>query len=109
MVGFADGGLIEAVAHEESGLLVPAEDVTALAVAIARLADDNDLRGQFAAAGRSRLFRAFERTGDPDAPAGLGLRLALVRVLAEAQGGGISYEAVPGGGAAFTLTLPATA
>lgn len=62
-----------------------------------------------AAGARARLFRAFERTTDPDAPAGLGLGLALVRVLAHAQGGGIAYEATPGGGAAFTLTLPATA
>jgi glycosyltransferase involved in cell wall biosynthesis len=59
VVGFADGGLVEAVAHEESGLLVPAEDVTAMAVAIARLADDNELRGRYAAAGRSRMQTEF--------------------------------------------------
>jgi signal transduction histidine kinase len=60
-------------------------------------------------AAQAKLFRAFERTSDPDAPAGLGLGLALVRVLSEAQGGRIACAPAPGGGAAFTLTLQASA
>ena len=41
-----------------------------------------------------------------DAPAGLGLGLVLVKALAEAHGGRISYSDAPGGGALFTVTLP---
>ena len=55
VVGFAAGGVTEAVVHEKTGLLVPAEDVAALQAAIARLADDPELRKQFAAAGQARM------------------------------------------------------
>lgn len=58
---------------------------------------------------RGRLFRPFARTVDPDAPAGLGLGLALTRALARAQGGDVTHADAPGGGAAFTLALPAAA
>ncbi|MCB9733389.1 MAG: hypothetical protein H6745_12355 [Deltaproteobacteria bacterium] len=53
-----------------------------------------------------RLFRAFERGGDADQPAGLGLGLSLAQVLATGQGGALRYAPRPGGGSAFTLTLP---
>ncbi len=56
---------------------------------------------------RRRLFRPFARGHHPDAPEGLGLGLALVRELAEAQGGSVRYDDAPGGGAVFTVTLPA--
>jgi glycosyltransferase involved in cell wall biosynthesis len=59
VVGFAEGGLVEAVVNEETGLLVPTEDIAALAAAIARLADDNELRQRFATAGRSRMQTGF--------------------------------------------------
>jgi glycosyltransferase involved in cell wall biosynthesis len=59
VVGFAAGGVPEAVVHEKTGLLVPAEDVAALQAAIARLADDPELRKQFAAAGQSRMRDEF--------------------------------------------------
>ena len=56
---------------------------------------------------QGRLFRSFARSDDPDAPAGLGLGLALTRALARAQGGDVTHADAPGGGAAFTLALPA--
>ncbi len=58
---------------------------------------------------RNRLFRPFARGHHPDAPEGLGLGLALVRELAEAQGGAVRYHDAPGGGAVFTVTLPVAA
>jgi glycosyltransferase involved in cell wall biosynthesis len=59
VVGFNAGGVIEAVANEKTGLLVPPEDVAALAAAIARLADDENLRQQFSDAGRLRMRNEF--------------------------------------------------
>lgn len=59
VVGFNAGGVTEAVANEKTGLLVPPEDVAALAAAIARLADDAELRQQFADAGRLRMRNEF--------------------------------------------------
>jgi signal transduction histidine kinase len=41
-------------------------------------------------------------------PEGSGLGLPLVRLIAEAHGGSISYSAGPQGGATFTLVLPAS-
>ena len=40
-------------------------------------------------------------------PNGLGLGLAIARQLAEAQGGRISADSVPGEGSAFTVVFPA--
>ena len=53
------GGVPEIVQDDETGLLVPAEDVPALAQAIARLADDASLRQRLGAAGRERA-QAFD-------------------------------------------------
>jgi two-component system sensor histidine kinase HydH len=39
-------------------------------------------------------------------PGGTGLGLPLVRIIAEAHGGSVTYAPAPGGGAAFTLVLP---
>jgi len=52
-------GCREAVAQEESGLLVPARDAGALANAIGRLLEDASLRCRFGAAGRERAERLF--------------------------------------------------
>jgi len=53
------GGLAEAVVHEETGLLVPPGDPTALAAALARLARDPDLRARLGAAGRARVLARY--------------------------------------------------
>jgi len=56
------GGLAEAVVHEETGLLVPPGDPTALAAALARLARDPDLRARLGAAGRARVLARYTAT-----------------------------------------------
>ena len=56
----------------------------------------------------TRIFEAFYRpVGVPPDVRGTGLGLAIARGLAEAQGGTLSYRARTGGGALFTLALPA--
>jgi signal transduction histidine kinase len=53
------------------------------------------------------LFLPFERLGGDDAPAGLGLGLALSRELARSMGGDLRYTGKPDtGGAKFVLLLP---
>ena len=55
-----------------------------------------------------RIFEAFYRPGGsaPDVR-GTGLGLSIARGLAEAQGATLTYQARAGGGALFTLSLPA--
>ena len=53
-----------------------------------------------------QLFREFSRASGT-VVAGTGLGLYVVRSLAEAQGGSVSYATAPDGGAVFTLTLQA--
>jgi two-component system sensor histidine kinase BaeS len=50
-----------------------------------------------------RFYRARESRGTP----GAGLGLAICRALVEAQGGSIAAAEAPGGGARFTVVLPA--
>jgi PAS domain S-box-containing protein len=57
---------------------------------------------------QARLFQPFERLGaQRGSVAGTGLGLALSRELAEAMGGHIEVESVPGEGSTFTVSLPA--
>ncbi len=58
-------GHTESIADGETGLLVPAEDVPALAIAIARLVDDPELAESIAQHARSEAIRRFsvERYG----------------------------------------------
>lgn len=57
---------------------------------------------------QAQLFREFSRASGT-VVAGTGLGLHVVRSLAEAQGGDVSYSSAPDGGAVFTLTLPVAA
>ena len=59
VVGFAAGGLGEAVEHDKTGLLVAPEDVTALGAALQRLMDDRELARQLGSAGRQRMQTEF--------------------------------------------------
>lgn len=67
VVGFAAGGLVEAVEHEQSGLLVAPEDSGALARALASLIGDAGMRQRMGAAGRERMRRSFSIDAMADA------------------------------------------
>jgi len=55
---------------------------------------------------RDRMFAPFQRLGDRDNSAGVGLGLALSQGLTTAMGGTLSAEDTPGGGLTMTVTLP---
>ena len=59
VIGFAAGGLVEAVDDGVTGILTPPEDVAALQSAIAMLMDEDDTRERMGKAGRERLQMAF--------------------------------------------------
>jgi two-component system, OmpR family, sensor histidine kinase KdpD len=56
---------------------------------------------------RERVFAPFQRLGDTDTTAGVGLGLALSRGLTEAMGGVLTPEDTPGGGLTMVVSLPA--
>jgi two-component system, OmpR family, sensor kinase len=59
---------------------------------------------------RERVFERFARGGGDTAPSGgSGLGLAIVRAVAESHGGTVELGDAEGGGARFTVTLPAGA
>ncbi|MBL8859786.1 MAG: glycosyltransferase family 4 protein [Planctomycetes bacterium] len=59
VVASAVGGLADAVVANETGLLVPPDDVAALAQALERIALDADLRTRLGAAGPARVKAGF--------------------------------------------------
>jgi glycosyltransferase involved in cell wall biosynthesis len=54
------GGLRELVADGETGILVPPDDIPALAAALGRLVEDRELRRTLGAAGRARAEALFD-------------------------------------------------
>lgn len=59
VVGFAAGGVTQAVAHEHSGLLVAPGDPVALGAAIGRLLGDDALRARMSENARQRVINEF--------------------------------------------------
>jgi signal transduction histidine kinase len=55
---------------------------------------------------RERIFEPFYRASTATRSSGAGLGRAIVRQIARAHEGKVSYEALPGGGSRFTVTLP---
>lgn len=60
VVSFSSGGIPEAVAHEETGLLVSERDTDQLTRALLLLLENPALRLKFGRAGRSRIERHFD-------------------------------------------------
>jgi two-component system sensor histidine kinase KdpD len=58
-------------------------------------------------ADRDRVFAAFQRLGDTDNTAGVGLGLALARGMTEAMDGTLQPEDTPGGGLTMVVSMPA--
>jgi signal transduction histidine kinase len=77
-----DPGMVE-VAVEDEGVGIPAEQL-------------------------ARIFDKYVRVPHPETAAarGLGLGLSLVKALAEAHGGRVEVESLPGKGSRFRLLLP---
>jgi glycosyltransferase involved in cell wall biosynthesis len=71
VVGFAAGGLVEAVADGQTGLLVAPEDGDALAAAIAKIIDNPELGKEFGKAGRERMQKEFSIATMADRHVGL--------------------------------------
>jgi signal transduction histidine kinase len=55
---------------------------------------------------RERVFEPFHRASNATQASGAGLGLAIVRQIARAHGGSVSYEPREGGGSRFTVELP---
>jgi two-component system sensor histidine kinase KdpD len=55
----------------------------------------------------SQAFQPFQRLGDTDKNAGVGLGLALSNGFMEAMGGALEAEDTPGGGLTMVISLPA--
>jgi glycosyltransferase involved in cell wall biosynthesis len=59
VIATAIGGNLDAIVDNESGLLVPPRDPSALAAAIARFASDPDIRLRYGGAARRRVEQRF--------------------------------------------------
>ena len=106
----ADGPLLERVM---ANLLANALKHTASPVSLAAQASGRQVLIRVAdhgpgipAAARDLVFRPFQRLGDRDNTAGVGLGLALARGLTESMGGTLTPEDTQGGGLTMVLTLP---
>jgi two-component system, OmpR family, sensor histidine kinase KdpD len=95
--------LANAVRHAPSG--------TRVGVATKRVRDLAQLRVIDRGAGvpddqRDEMFTPFQRLGDLDNTAGLGLGLALSKGFTEGMGGTLRPEDTPGGGLTMVIALP---
>lgn len=72
------GGIVDAVVDEETGYLVPPDDLGALAYRLVQLRDDADLRRRLGEAGRRRVEARFALAPQAEVLAGL-LRAAAAR------------------------------
>jgi two-component system sensor histidine kinase KdpD len=55
---------------------------------------------------KDAIFQPFQREGDTDNSAGIGLGLALSRGFVEGMGGTLDAEDTPGGGLTMVVSLP---
>ncbi|MBS2964669.1 sensor histidine kinase KdpD [Actinocrinis puniceicyclus] len=109
----ADGPLLERAVANLVGNAV-SHTASPVTVTVSALAGQVEIRvidrgPGIPAADRDRVFRPFQRLGDRDNTAGVGLGLALARGLVEAMGGTLSPEDTPGGGVTMVVALPAVA
>ncbi|MFK4761715.1 ATP-binding protein [Microbacterium sp. ZW T5_45] len=91
-----------------------APDGTRVLVSTSGLGDRAEIRIIDRGAGvpaekKDRIFQPFQRLGDTDNTAGLGLGLALSRGFAEGMGGSLTPEDTPGGGLTMVISLPLAA
>lgn len=109
----ADGPLLERVL---ANLLANAIKHTDARVSVALEAAGREVRISVTDHGpgipadaRELVFRPFQRLGDRDNTAGVGLGLALARGLTESMGGSLTPHDTPGGGLTMVVSLPAAA
>jgi two-component system sensor histidine kinase KdpD len=107
----ADGQLLERVVANLVGNAVTHTD-SPVTLTVSALGDRVELRVIDRGPGipepdRARVFRPFQRLGDRDNTAGVGLGLALARGLVEAMDGTLTPEETPGGGVTMVVSLPA--
>jgi two-component system sensor histidine kinase KdpD len=106
----ADGALLERVLANLVGNAVKHTD-TPVTVTVSTLGGQVEIRiidrgPGIPAADRDLVFRPFQRHGDRDNGAGVGLGLALSRGLVETMNGTLTPEDTPGGGATMVVSLP---
>ncbi|HEU5332700.1 MAG TPA: ATP-binding protein [Actinocrinis sp.] len=107
----ADGALVERAVANLIGNAAKHTD-SRITVSVSALGSRVELRVMDRGPGipardRDRVFRPFQRLGDRDNTAGVGLGLALARGLVEAMGGTLTPEDTPGGGVTMVVSLPA--
>ncbi|WGW13394.1 DUF4118 domain-containing protein [Saxibacter everestensis] len=86
-------------------------DDSRVVIAVSELADTVQIRVIDFGPGipiqrRGEIFVPFQRLGDTDNTAGLGLGLALAKGLTEGMGGKLDVESTPGGGLTMVVSLP---
>jgi two-component system, OmpR family, sensor histidine kinase KdpD len=109
----ADGPLLERVVANLIGNAVKHTN-SPIIITISTLGDSVEIRCVDRGPGIPEedwdlVFRPFQRLGDRDNTAGVGLGLALARGLVEAMNGTLTPEDTPGGGVTMVVALPAAA